>query len=1199
MQKAILFLSILVFSAISELKATHLMGGYARYEYLGRQGNTNNHRYRITINAYRDCQGIVHDDNISVCIYDNNSRTIHESYNFRNTLRRFVDPVGFVDCPEDTTACIELAVYEDIVILPQNNFGYTIRWQRCCRNRQVNLPNEFHGNQFQPSQGQTYQIVIPSTNIENNSPVIPEVPVPYVCLNDTTQVRITAFDPDGDSLSFKLAHPWSGGALGSPSPGCVNFLSNPSPVNYVSGFSAQEPFGSTGFAHVNPISGTLTVMSRILGNFAISIDVEEWRNGVLLGITRLDIQMLILTCPPNDPPFLTPQSRVFNREVMAGQELCFDITAIDPDDDNVRIRGIGQIFNGGAGWSGPTANLPQRTAPSRVTTTFCWKTSCEQGRSAPYSFVLEAIDDGCPARYVNETYLIFVRPFVSNITLQGPPQVCFGEEGTEYTITNTLTGSTLEWEVIGGDLVEETNQRAFVNWDFSNTSGKIRVRELSQGGCNGAWRELDVTFLSKPDSPSIDGPDSVCLFSNNLFSSSKSGFSYRWIMPDNSTRQTRNVLFLASQLGVHTLKHFVINAQGCPSDTITKEVQVVTAEADSLDGPSTVCPNNGNIEFKVFGPFNSTYQWFADGAVIESGQGTSTVRMGFGEEGVIMVKAVEITSIGCVGDTLYKEVLVTYDLRIEQPEGLSSVCEFTEREMYIPVPRVFNTSYFYTVVGGDIDEVDSQYNLFVNWGEAGLGVISYFQIAFDTLNSKQCISNTSVLNVQINPYPLPEEIQGEFGACQFTPDLLFNIKGFPRSEFTWEVNGSSSLNGQGTNQISFSTEDPGVFQISVFETTEHGCIGELVDSVFEVYPKPVTSPIEGPAVLCFSGITDVEFSVNGFEGSEFFWVVEDGVRVDSGGNAPSIVVDFTGKQNNTVKVFEVSEYGCEGDTLLLNVFIDSIGLEIIYATVSPPPNNDRQLIVEWELLNAPRYDTTFTILKRKVLDGARFEKVGEVPGNVFSFTMDDVNTKDYPFEFSVIGANLCGELSQAPPHTTVWLHGEKPETYIVEMEFTDYLGWNEGVLDYTLYRSLQDKTPFEPFDAFISPIRVTYENGLEHYTQCYRVKATENDGNEAESWSNELCFNFPPVMYIPNVFSPNRDGLNDMFLVSAGAIKTFNIKIFNRWGEQLFESDDIQNGWDGTFSGVECQQGVYLYIVEYSDYADKKYANKGTVHLVR
>ncbi len=71
-----------------------------------------------------------------------------------------------------------------------------------------------------------------------------------------------------------------------------------------------------------------------------------------------------------------------------------------------------------------------------------------------------------------------------------------------------------------------------------------------------------------------------------------------------------------------------------------------------------------------------------------------------------------------------------------------------------------------------------------------------------------------------------------------------------------------------------------------------------------------------------------------------------------------------------------------------------------------------------------------------------------------------------------------------------------------------------------------------------------------------------------------------PKLYIPNVFSPNGDGVNDILLVETTGVKYFNWMIFDRWGEKVFQSEDINTGWDGTYKGQKAVQAVYVYYLK-------------------
>lgn len=88
---------------------------------------------------------------------------------------------------------------------------------------------------------------------------------------------------------------------------------------------------------------------------------------------------------------------------------------------------------------------------------------------------------------------------------------------------------------------------------------------------------------------------------------------------------------------------------------------------------------------------------------------------------------------------------------------------------------------------------------------------------------------------------------------------------------------------------------------------------------------------------------------------------------------------------------------------------------------------------------------------------------------------------------------------------------------------------------------------------------------------------------------------------LPNAFSPNSDGLNDEFKsITRLTYKEFNIKIFNRWGEVVFESTNPDIGWNGNHKGVACESGVYFYLLQiYCPQEDRKVLLKGDVFLTR
>ena len=74
------------------------------------------------------------------------------------------------------------------------------------------------------------------------------------------------------------------------------------------------------------------------------------------------------------------------------------------------------------------------------------------------------------------------------------------------------------------------------------------------------------------------------------------------------------------------------------------------------------------------------------------------------------------------------------------------------------------------------------------------------------------------------------------------------------------------------------------------------------------------------------------------------------------------------------------------------------------------------------------------------------------------------------------------------------------------------------------------------------------------------------------------------TIYVPNSFTPNNDNLNETFGAYGFGVDEFNMAIFNRWGELIFESNDINQKWNGTYEGQICQEGIYVYHIIYKGF---------------
>ncbi|MBI5539702.1 MAG: gliding motility-associated C-terminal domain-containing protein, partial [Bacteroidia bacterium] len=98
---------------------------------------------------------------------------------------------------------------------------------------------------------------------------------------------------------------------------------------------------------------------------------------------------------------------------------------------------------------------------------------------------------------------------------------------------------------------------------------------------------------------------------------------------------------------------------------------------------------------------------------------------------------------------------------------------------------------------------------------------------------------------------------------------------------------------------------------------------------------------------------------------------------------------------------------------------------------------------------------------------------------------------------------------------------------------------------------------------------------------------------------NPLCVDAYPSLEVPNSFTPNGDGMNDVFKVHGKSIVEFHGVILNRWGKKLYEWNNADEGWDGKISGSEASPGVYYYIITAKGKKEVDYEFKGFFYLLK
>lgn len=136
---------------------------------------------------------------------------------------------------------------------------------------------------------------------------------------------------------------------------------------------------------------------------------------------------------------------------------------------------------------------------------------------------------------------------------------------------------------------------------------------------------------------------------------------------------------------------------------------------------------------------------------------------------------------------------------------------------------------------------------------------------------------------------------------------------------------------------------------------------------------------------------------------------------------------------------------------------------------------------------------------------------------------------------------------------------------------------------------------FEMYNSLVNPSHAYAAD-----TNYYRVKLLVfNEGGCRDSMELPVCLNDSVYALIPNAFTPDGNHRNEVFKPVVAGARQYNLKVYDRWGELIFESDNINEGWDGSYLGKPCQNGVYLYLLTYKGRKSITKQESGTLLLLR
>ncbi len=297
-----------------EAHATHIVG--ADFTYVQIPGTS---RYQIQLKLFQDCltgdpQAIAQDDPANISVFYGDGTPFGKRK--IPAAEQITVPLNFAnECINNPPrTCLKRTTFIWEENLPPDTRGYTIAYQRCCRNGSIN-------NIVNPEGvGATYFCTIPPIPRSNNSSaVFKNNPPQIICINNPLVYDNSATDPDGDSLSYEFCEAYQGGGPSEPIP---EAQAPPyTIVNYAAGFTPARPFLGNPRIQINPTTGLISGTPTVQGRYVVTVCCNEWRGGVKINTTKREFQFVVTDCSKAVVANIPQYSQEFNTYIVQCKSL--------------------------------------------------------------------------------------------------------------------------------------------------------------------------------------------------------------------------------------------------------------------------------------------------------------------------------------------------------------------------------------------------------------------------------------------------------------------------------------------------------------------------------------------------------------------------------------------------------------------------------------------------------------------------------------------------------------------------------------------------------------------------------------------------------------------------------------------------------------------------------------------------------------
>jgi len=784
------------------------------------------------------------------------------------------------------------------------------------------------------------------------------------------------------------------------------------------------------------------------------------------------------------------------------------------------------------------------------------------GSTVTSTYILNATNGTC---ILKDTVVFTVNPTPS-ASFTPLSTLCEDDTVTVQYTGNATLNATYNWTFSNATVISGSGAGPFQVY-YPNPGNFPVILSVNYSGCPSATSTDSIRIIDRPIS-NFSFPNPICSGDSATLSFTGTApvtSTYSWGISGGAPSSYFAVGPFTTQYAAAGKRQItlLVNNQGC-FDTHVDSILVNQSPTALITGSLSACSND-TLSFSFSGSASTSafYNWQTSSSVV-SGSGIGPINIFNPTVGNDSLRLI-VNDFGC-RDTVYKPFVV-YQQPVAAFTSNSSICENT------------NATINFTGVGATT--ANMQWNFQGANPNSGNGV-GPFTLKYSTPGNygiSLFINNNGCIDSFVDSIIVNEKPQANFSATNACDGFPSNITNTSTIQ-----NGSIAFNSWtfGDFQISNLVQpinhlynSVGQYTISLVVTSDQQC-KDTIERIIFVNDVPVSSFTTDS--VCFGKSSSIDDASSILNGSIVDWKYNFNNSTIS--NNPSFAYSFSTTGNHFITLITTSDSGCV-DSTLVNAYVRS-SPEI---TIAANPRAGCQPIdVSFQSFIQSVDGSIQSLIwefgdgDSSIIDNPNHTYIdpGKYDVSVYALSEFNCATDSVFEEFIEVYANPTAAFANDPSNTEMLA----PVIY-----FTNQ---SSGATNYNwLFGDSSTSNDIDPIHPYNAP--GTYDITL---------VSISSEGCRDTTYG-EVIIKPSYTLYIPNTFTPNNDSKNDNFLCFGTGIIDFNMQIFNRWGDRIFTSNDMNQGWDGSYQDKEPLIDTYIYQINVIDVFNKKHLINGRVSIVK